>query len=690
MRYCVCVAWGWRCCSTSMESGDEAAEPSPYLPTPSERLCVQSGCHPQNPPKLQTTSPHHCLSRSPPRSLPPPSQIRDWSPPPPSVGSLGSTPPRAPKCGSDDCLAFDRSPYRLHTAVWLANRQCIEELLEKAADINEVDGHGATPLMLAVELLPRAREYERILDYLLESGADPRMRSSLGWSPLDEAVSRGDEELVRTLFASTQRNLRQRWRSRLDSITQSLLMLPDFECKIRWEFESPVVPLLNKIAPSDVVWLRKQGTSLRVDSTLASWKRFRRSKRRDLTTLFRGGRARAPGCNASGGDDGAGPSLCLLNHGKQTVVDVTEAFDREETSAVVNDLISADVMQWDMQVDALEFTEATTWLGAAVGLAEVSGWKALRFDVRGTFGVTVRQKGSRRNCQTFQEYFGCPLPPDACLPELREGFSRDFAVPTSPIRQPSLSSRSETSGGAGKADFLQHGDIIPDIDTMSTASEVLSQWPDTCASTIRECDNRDCNRPQPHGARRGAPPQDSREAPKAANAVPDAVAVGHKGGCASKPHASDRVGKSSHRVSASVWLATDFAIPMQQFLPIFEALSIEHDAMRRLKDVLSSHSLRGAAERAKEASVASEKSGASGLAGGGGGGGHVFPVRASVPLNLALRAQVHFEAFELRPAGSFPAELFEIPAGYRHAPRHEVQKTTSRAKKRMLLANLAL
>ena len=30
-----------------------------------------------------------------------------------------------------------------------------------------------------------------------------------------------------------------------------------FRCRIRWEFESPVIPLLSKIAPSDVILVRR-------------------------------------------------------------------------------------------------------------------------------------------------------------------------------------------------------------------------------------------------------------------------------------------------------------------------------------------------------------------------------------------------------------------------------------------------
>jgi len=356
----------------------------------------------------------------------------------------------------------------------------------------------------------------------------------------------------------------------------------------------------------------------------------------------------------------------------------------EESGAVLEDLVSADVLQWDMQVDSLDVAEATTWLGATAGPCQVKGWKAVRFDIKGALGMMVRKKGRGNNCMTFQEYFGCPLPPDACLPELREEF-RESTLPAAVSRQPSRDSgMSAPPEAVGTFQFMasQGADddaLLPDIDTLSSTSEVLSQWPDPQAGSLRERDSHACTRRQDSGQHRAG------SGYSRGHAAPDQDTVGKRG---TKPlsrvRMADKTGKTTQRISASVWLATDFVIPMQQFLPILETLAVEHEAMRRVKELLSSKSLREAVEQAQKAAEA---------AGGGiatSGGGHVFPVRASVPLNIAVRALVHFEAFELQPPGALTAELFEVPAEYSWVPRREAQKTPSRAKKRMLLANLAL
>merc|ERR1739848_898778 len=109
----------------------------------------------------------------------------------------------------------------------------------------------------------------------------------------------------------------------------------------------------------------------------------------------------------------------------------------------------------------------------------------------------------------------------------------------------------------------------------------------------------------------------------------------------------DRVGKKNQQVSANVWLASDFPVPIQQFLPVLEALSTEHEGMRRLKELLDSQGFKNAAQRAQLTAEASAEASRGPTA-----TGHIFPVKVSVPLNLAVRAVAHFEAFRIKEPGA--------------------------------------
>jgi len=216
-----------------------------------------------------------------------------------------------------------------------------------------------------------------------------------------------------------------------------------------------------------------------------------------------------------------------------------------------------------------------------------------------------------------------------------------------------------------------------DLDAASDVSEVLAPWPSSPGTPASGA-------PGSGVSTAGSGGRDSGRPPGSRSSQASGGGRGRRG--ASLPGTKDRAGKTSHSINASVWLATDFAISMQQFLPILETLAMEHEAMRRLKELMSSESLKSAIDRTQRAIEVSE----TGPAGNDQSRGHVFPVRASVPINIAVRALVHFEAFQLQPPGALPSDVFEVPTGYKHVSRVEAQKTPKRAKKRMLLANLTL
>jgi hypothetical protein len=305
----------------------------------------------------------------------------------------------------------------------------------------------------------------------------------------------------------------------------------------------------------------------------------------------------------------------------------------------------------------------------------------------------MRKKGSRRNNATFEDYFGFPLPAAACLPEFRQEFS---SLPAKVSRENSRTSkRSDNIEVHGCHSQKQMDSALsPDIDDISTCSEVIERWPEPASPSLTDssmlktntADSRVHNDRSPRrpGVIESDPSETSSQCSLTSGSSTGRASFFRKASLfrrASQKEVGDKIGKTSHRVSASVWLANDFPVPLQQFLPVLEALSNEHEAMRRLKDLLSSQGFKDAAERARIAAESSGKVSSK---------GHIFPVKVSVPLNLAVRAVVHFEAFQVKKPGTFSPDIFKVPAGYTFASRKEAQKTTSRSRKRMLMAQLAL
>lgn len=638
-------------------------------------------------------------------------------------------------CGGDVDAPFVCGPCQLHMAVWLGDISRIKELLDNGADPNELDERGSTPLGLAVELYNRAPDYDSVMALLLESRSDPRARSSFGWSAIDEAVSMGNDAMVRRLYEHCQRNLRKRWHERMNIVVKSLEQLPDFCCTMRWEFESPLVPLLSKVAPSDVLRLWKQGSNLRLDSTLASWKKFRWNKRRNFTTLF----------------NGADKELKQINHSKGCVVDATEELDPVEFAAVVDDLIKADPVQWDLKLDDLQVLEATDWLGRKEQAGNLNGWSTTRFDVRGSFDVNIKKKGTIRNGATFEDYFGCPLPADACPPELRAQFRQvapkmpdpeletwddasnadfdaedsadlqrkafgDFDVPD--MEEPddetiseqevsekefrlgalppcpeestatsefgcseiSLSREGTSKSAMQKRTFLRPIKSMGDLGPAPCPASQMQYAPSGASPDQVGTENSDSPGSSKDGSRPhlgGGPDMKARKSPGSRLTPGSRLAETKAKGTNARPVAPDAHGKVTHRMAGSIWVASDFAIPMRQFLPVLEALSVEHEALRKMKEFLGSRSL----EEALAAKAASCPKGSH---------GHMFPVKVSMPMNLAVRAVVVFDDFELQAPGGIPPVLFEVPKEYVTVPRRDAQKTMGRRKKRMLLAHLAL
>nr|CAD7261178.1 unnamed protein product [Timema shepardi] len=130
-------------------------------------------------------------------------------------------------------------------------------------DKEKHDARGRSPLMLAVTLghLESAR-------VLLQHATNVNTENKDGWTVVQEAVATGDPELLQLVL---ERRDYQRYTSRA----------PDFYVEMKWEFTS-WVPLVSRMCPSDTYKVYKQGSNVRIDTTLlgfdqTNWQRGNRS-----------------------------------------------------------------------------------------------------------------------------------------------------------------------------------------------------------------------------------------------------------------------------------------------------------------------------------------------------------------------------------------------------------------------------
>ncbi|XP_011642706.1 ankyrin repeat domain-containing protein 13D isoform X2 [Pogonomyrmex barbatus] len=116
---------------------------------------------------------------------------------------------------------------------------------------------------------------------LLQHEANVNTENIQGWTVVQEAVGTGNPELLQLILA---RRDYQRYCNRVAGIPELLHKLkqaPDFYVEMKWEFTS-WVPLVSRMCPSDTYKIYKQGSNVRIDTTLlgfdhANWQRGNRS-----------------------------------------------------------------------------------------------------------------------------------------------------------------------------------------------------------------------------------------------------------------------------------------------------------------------------------------------------------------------------------------------------------------------------
>ncbi|KOC67225.1 Ankyrin repeat domain-containing protein 13B, partial [Habropoda laboriosa] len=143
-------------------------------------------------------------------------------------------------------------------------------------DVEKPDNRGRTPLMLAVTL-----GHSESVGVLLQHEANVNTENTQGWTVVQEAVGTGNPELIQMVLAHRDY---QRYCNRVAGIPELLHKLkqaPDFYVEMKWEFAS-WVPLASRICPSDTYKVYKQGSNVRIDTTLlgfdhAKWQRGNRS-----------------------------------------------------------------------------------------------------------------------------------------------------------------------------------------------------------------------------------------------------------------------------------------------------------------------------------------------------------------------------------------------------------------------------
>ncbi|XP_015111420.1 ankyrin repeat domain-containing protein 13D isoform X1 [Diachasma alloeum] len=175
-----------------------------------------------------------------------------------------------------------KETYPLHWLVWNNDHVELDRLLSTNQHNKEQhDNRGRTPLMLAVTL-----GYKESIQVLLNNEVNVYTENKDGWSVVQEATGTGNPEILQIVLA---RRDYQRYCNRVDGIPellQKLKQAPDFYVEMKWEFTS-WVPLASRMCPSDTYKVYKQGSNVRIDTTLLGFDHTN-WQRGNLSYVFKG------------------------------------------------------------------------------------------------------------------------------------------------------------------------------------------------------------------------------------------------------------------------------------------------------------------------------------------------------------------------------------------------------------------
>ncbi|KAK1878724.1 Ankyrin repeat domain containing protein 13C-A [Dissostichus eleginoides] len=177
-------------------------------------------------------------------------------------------------------LSTEDLDFPVHECVFKGDVRRLSSLI-RTHSISQKDVHGNTPLHLAV-----MTGHKECALLLLAHNAPVKIKNAQGWSPLAEAISYGDRQMITAILRKLKQQSRESVEDKRPKLLKALKELGDFYLELHWDFQS-WVPLLSRMLPSDACKIYKQGLNIRLDTTLIDFTDMK-CQRGDLSFIFNG------------------------------------------------------------------------------------------------------------------------------------------------------------------------------------------------------------------------------------------------------------------------------------------------------------------------------------------------------------------------------------------------------------------
>ncbi|XP_067419473.1 ankyrin repeat domain-containing protein 13C isoform X2 [Emydura macquarii macquarii] len=258
-------------------------------------------------------------------------------------GAPAAPAPAAPG-GASPVAEPDKCPahFPVHECVFKGDVRRLSALI-RTQGIGQKDSHGNTPLHLAVML-----GHKECAHLLLAHNAPVKVKNAQGWSPLAEAISYGDRQMITALLRKLKQQSRESVEEKRPRLLKALKELGDFYLELHWDFQS-WVPLLSRILPSDACKIYKRGINIRLDTTLIDFTDMK-CQRGDLSFIFNG-------------DAAPSESFVVLDNEQKVYQRIHHEESEMETEEEVDILMSSDIYSATLSTKSITFTRAQTgWL----------------------------------------------------------------------------------------------------------------------------------------------------------------------------------------------------------------------------------------------------------------------------------------------------------------------------------------
>uniref|UniRef100_A0A3B3ZMY1 Ankyrin repeat domain-containing protein n=1 Tax=Periophthalmus magnuspinnatus TaxID=409849 RepID=A0A3B3ZMY1_9GOBI len=183
---------------------------------------------------------------------------------------------------------------------------------------------------------------------LLAHNAPVKVKNAQGWSPLAEAISYGDRQMITAILRKLKQQSRESVEDKRPKLLKALRELGDFYLELHWDFQS-WVPLLSRMLPSDACKIYKQGTNIRLDTTLIDFNDMK-CQRGDLSFIF-------------DGDAAPSRSFVVLDNEAKVYQRIHHEESEMETEEEVDILMSSDVYSATLSTKSITFSRSQIgWL----------------------------------------------------------------------------------------------------------------------------------------------------------------------------------------------------------------------------------------------------------------------------------------------------------------------------------------